>query len=196
MTAHIKGTAELVSTPCRLNGFVLAGGKSTRMGRDKALLDWRGRTLIEHMVELLSVAADQVHVVGREPLPDRLPGLGPLSGIATALEASETDANLVVAVDLPLLTKDFLKHLKSRIESSTHPILACKVGSYFPLCVGIRKILLPEIQRRLAANELSVRALLENCDPEIVAWPDLSIFRNVNTGKEYRAALDFGTEGK
>src|SRR5688572_11349828 len=119
-----------------LTGFVLAGGKSTRMGRDKALLDWHGRTLLEHMVQLLSVAADQVQVVGRDPLPDRLPDCGPLSGIATALEASDTDANLVVAVDLPLLTVDFLKHLKSRVESSNHPIVACKVGAYHPLCLG------------------------------------------------------------
>jgi molybdopterin-guanine dinucleotide biosynthesis protein A len=53
-------------------------------------------------MELLNEATDTVHVVGREPLPDRLPGLGPLSGIATALEFSSTDANLIGAVDLPI----------------------------------------------------------------------------------------------
>src|SRR5215470_3369376 len=103
--------------PMNLTGFVLAGGKSTRMGRDKALLDWHGQTLLNHMVELLRTAADPVLVVGRNPLPDRLPGLGPLSGIATALEFSSTDANLIIAVDLPHLTKDFLKYLRSRLEN-------------------------------------------------------------------------------
>jgi molybdopterin-guanine dinucleotide biosynthesis protein A len=173
----------------RLTGFVLAGGKSTRMGRDKALLYWRGRTLLEHMIDLLSTVADSVHVVGRDPLPDRLPEHGPLSGIATALEASETDANLVAAVDLPLLTKDFLKHLRSRIEDSHHAILASKLGSYFPLCLGVRKGLLPDIQMRLSANQLSVRALIENSDAEIVTWPDPAIFRNINTPEEYRSLL-------
>src|SRR5437762_14123443 len=110
-----------MSTPRILNltAFVLAGGKSTRMGQDKALLDWHGQTLLEHMVNLLRKVADQVHVVGRAPLPDRLPGLGPLSGIATGLQASKTDANLFVAVDLPHLTEDFLKYLQSRIENSS-----------------------------------------------------------------------------
>src|SRR5713226_697505 len=93
-----------------ITGCVLAGGKSTRMGQDKALLDWHGQTLLNHMVDLLRNVADPVHVAGRDELPDQLPGLGPLSGIATALEASSTDANLIVAVDLPHLTRNFLKY--------------------------------------------------------------------------------------
>jgi molybdopterin-guanine dinucleotide biosynthesis protein A len=104
------------------------------MGHDKALLSWRGQTLLQHMVTRLQTVADPVHVVGRAPLPDRLLGLGPLSGIATGLEASFTDANLFVAVDLPILTKEFLEYLRDRLEDSTRPLLACKIGSAFPLC--------------------------------------------------------------
>src|SRR2546423_4029988 len=100
-----------------VSGFVLAGGKSTRMGRDKALLEWGGQTLLDHMLNLLREVAHPVQVAGRDPLPDRLPGLGPLSGIATGLEASSTDANLFVAVDLPHLTTDFLKYLRQRLEN-------------------------------------------------------------------------------
>src|ERR1051326_3836877 len=126
-----------MSTPCPMTGFVLAGGKSTRMGTDKALLDWHGRTLLDHMLELLRGVLDQVQVVGRDQLPDHLPGLGPLSGIATALKATSTDANVIVAVDLPHLTKDFIKYLRSRIETSTRPLLVCKIGSDYPLCMGV-----------------------------------------------------------
>jgi molybdopterin-guanine dinucleotide biosynthesis protein A len=152
-----------------VSGFVLAGGKSTRMGRDKALLEWHGHTLLEHMVNLLREAADPVHVVGRYPLPDRLPGLGPLSGIATGLEAASTDASLFVAVDLPHLTTDFLIYLRSRLENSSRPLLACKIGSNFPLCLGIWRPMLPEIQRRLAAGHLSVRGLIETTATEIIS---------------------------
>src|SRR5205085_5084440 len=143
-----------------LTGFVLAGGKSTRMGTDKALLDWHGRTLLTYMTDLLRDVADQVLVVGRDPLPDRLPGRGPLSGIATALEATATDANLILAVDLPHLTHDFLKYLRVRIENSIHPLVACKIESAFPLCLGIWRPMLPAVLRRLAANNLSVRGLI------------------------------------
>src|SRR5205814_1372253 len=117
------------------------------MGIDKALLDWHGQSLLNHMISLLQAVADHVQVVGRDHLPDRMPGLGPLSGIATGLELSSTDANLFAAVDLPLLTQDLLKYLRSRLENSSRPLLACKIGSDFPLCLGIRRELLPEIQR-------------------------------------------------
>jgi len=182
--------------PMNLSGFVLAGGKSTRLGRDKALLEWHGQTLLHHMVELLRTVADPVQVVGRSPLPDRLPGLGPLSGMATGLETSSTDANLFVAVDLPLLTQDFLKYVCSRIEHSSHPLMACKIGSAFPLCLGAWRPILPEIKNRLNARNLSVRALLEAGYTEVILESqltdmgfDVSMFRNINTDEDYRSAL-------
>jgi molybdenum cofactor guanylyltransferase len=176
-----------------ITGFVLAGGKSTRMGRDKALLEWRGKTLLNHAIGLLRESVDHVQVVGRYQLPDRMPGLGPLGGIATALEVSSTDANLFLAVDLPHLTKDFLKYLRSRIENSSHPMLACKIESDFPLCLGIRRLLLPEIKRRISANQLSIRGLIEGAAAEIVSQAELSeagfdkrMFRNINTPEDYQ----------
>ncbi len=164
-----------------VNGFVLAGGQSTRMGRDKAKLPWRGQSLLDHMIRLLATAVDHVQVAGRDALPDRIPNRGPLGGIATALENSNSDANLLVAVDLPLLTTEFLKYLRLRTEESAHPIVACKLGSSFPLCLGLKKDLLPTIEQRLAAGKLSVHALIEAVDSELLSWPDPAIFKNINT---------------
>jgi len=179
-----------------LGGFVLAGGKSTRMGQDKALLTWHGQTLLDHMVALLRSVADPVQVVGREPLADRLPGLGPLSGIATGLATSSTDANLFVAVDLPLLTQDFLKYMHFRIEQSSQPLLVCKIAAEFPLCVGIWRPMLPEIERRLRAGMLSMRAMLETSYTEVISEAqlrelnfDVSMFRNINTPEDYQSIL-------
>lgn len=162
------------------------------MGRDKALLDWQGQPMLHHMVDLLRNVADRVQVVGRDQLPDQLPGLGPLSGIATALEITSTDANLFLAVDLPHLTENFLKHLRSRLEKSSHPLLACKIGSDFPLCLGIWRPMLPEIKRCLSARQLSVRGLIETSNPEIISEDELrktgfdpDMFRNINTPEDY-----------
>jgi len=175
-----------------VNGFILAGGKSTRMRRDKALLDWHGRPLLLHMVDLLRAATDDVQVVGRDRLPDRLPGRGPLSGIATALAITSSDANLIVAVDLPLLTKDFLTYLRLQIEHSSRPLFVCKIESHFPLCLGIRRVLLPEIERRLSSGDLSVHRFIEGSDAEIfsesqlhVAGFESAMFRNLNTPEDY-----------
>ena len=185
-----------MSTQLLINGFVLAGGKSLRLGRDKALLNWHGRTLLEHMLELLASATDQVRVVGRGPLPDLFPDRGPLSGILTALETSQTDFNIVVAVDLPLLTKDFLKYLKSRIVISNHQIVACKIGSAFPLCMAFRRVLLTELHERVRRGDLSVYKAVENSDAEVISESELrkagfdpSLFKNINTEDDYRSAL-------
>jgi molybdopterin-guanine dinucleotide biosynthesis protein A len=181
----------------KLTGFVLAGGRSTRMGQDKALLAWHGITLLEHMLHLLQGVADEVHVAGRGQLPDRRPGLGPLSGIATALEISPTDANLFVAVDLPHLTLNFFKYLRLRLENSTQLVLACKFQSDFPLCLGIRRSLLPEIQGRLDAGRLSVRGLIEDNESELIIEDELRrdgfdprlLFANLNTPDDYRKMM-------
>src|SRR5262245_10941725 len=138
-----------------MTGFVLAGGRRTRMGKDKALLEWHGRTLLEHTVELLRNVADPVRGVGRDELHDVMPGLGPLSGTATGLENSSTDAQLFLAVDTPCLTVDFLDYLRLRIEQSRHLLLACKIESVFPLCLGVRRPALPEIERRLNSHQLT-----------------------------------------
>jgi molybdopterin-guanine dinucleotide biosynthesis protein A len=182
-----------------VNGFILAGGKSTRMRRDKAVLDWHGRPLLLHMIDLLRSATGDVQVVGRDRLPDRLPGRGPLSGIATALAITSSDANLILAVDLPLLTKDFLIYLRSQIEFSSRPLFACKIESHFPLCLGIRRTLLPEIERRLSGGDLSVHSFIEESDAEIVLESQLreagfeaAMFRNLNTPEDY---AKFGGEG-
>ena len=179
-----------------MTGFVLAGGRSSRMGRDKALLDWHGRTLLQHMVDLLSSVTGRVQVVGRDPLPDRVPDHGPLSGIATALETSETNAILVVAVDLPFLTRDFLNYLRSQADVSKSRLIACKIGSDYPLCFVMQRALLPEVQSRLAAKRLSVHGLIEDSAAFVVSESQLraagfdpSLFRNINTEDDYRASL-------
>ena len=176
-----------------VNGFILAGGQSSRMGRDKALLDWHGRTLVSHMIHILGTATDEVQVVGRDPLPDRIPGRGPLSGIATALEVSSTDTNLILAVDLPFLTKDFLLYFRSQIERSSRRLFACKIGSHFPLCLGVRKVLLSTIEPLLLSKDWSVHAWITTSDAEILselqlqsAGFDNSIFRNLNTPDDYK----------
>lgn len=101
---------------------VLAGGRSSRMGRDKALLVHEGRTLLQRQVDLAwSLEPQEVFVVGRpQPelgalrargLSDDRPGLGPLGGLATVLAAAAAPHVLVLAVDMPALTPGFLRRL-------------------------------------------------------------------------------------
>src|SRR5580693_7445618 len=119
-----------------MNGFILAGGLSSRMGSDKALLEIDGRPLIAHALDLLSAVTPAPRICGSRPdlapfadvIPDNFPNSGPLGGIEAALSASTTDLNLFLPVDLPNLPIEFLRVLVARAEDSnavaTIPTLA------------------------------------------------------------------------
>lgn len=96
---------------------MLAGGRSSRMGRDKALLPWRGRPLLAHMQALLhSAGAQEVLVSGDRPghpgIVDTQPDLGPLGGLASVIaQLSDATTLVVVPVDMPLLSMPLLERL-------------------------------------------------------------------------------------
>src|SRR5262249_36603421 len=90
----------------------------------------------------------------------------------------------------------FLKYMQSRIEHASHPLLVCKIGSEFPLCIGVWRPVLPEIQRRLNSGNLSVRSMLEAGYTGIISEEELtelvfglSMFRYTNTVDDYPSAL-------
>lgn len=103
----------------RCIGVVLAGGCSSRMGRDKALLDWHGRPLLDRQLDALRASGvDDVQVSGQRPawrgIVDTQPGLGPLGGIAGIAAAVAGEAELVVIpVDMPLLEATLLRRLRT-----------------------------------------------------------------------------------
>src|SRR5277367_1066850 len=111
-------------------GFVLAGGRSRRMGRDKAMLPYRGRPLIAHVAETVEKVLygsghativgqpDRYRDLGYRVLADLYPDCGPLGGIVTALQQSAADWNLVVACDMPNLAEADLRELLDRTAAT------------------------------------------------------------------------------
>lgn len=102
--------------PSEIGGYVLAGGKSSRMGRDKALIELAGEPLLRHAVKKLRRVCMDVRVLGADPrlaayapiVPDLHPGCGPLGGMEAALAHSIFDWNLFMPVDMPFLPSAFL----------------------------------------------------------------------------------------
>lgn len=109
-----------------VHAYVLAGGQSTRMGRDKALLSWGGHPLIARMVELARAVDPEPRICGSrqdlaqfaEVVADQQLQCGPLAGIAAGLEASDAELNLFLPVDMPGIPPDFLCWLRARAEAS------------------------------------------------------------------------------
>lgn len=103
-------------TPEEIGGYVLAGGKSSRMGRDKALLELAGKPLVHHAVTKLRRVCRDVRVLSDNPelavfapiVPDLHPDCGPLGGMEAALVHSVFDWNLFLPVDMPFLPSAFI----------------------------------------------------------------------------------------
>jgi molybdenum cofactor guanylyltransferase len=198
-----------------MNAFVLAGGQSTRMGRDKALLEVGGRPLVERTVEMLRALGLNPRICGSRPdlacfaevLPDNFPQCGPLGGIEAALAASDSELNLFVPVDLPGLPSGFLHWMMGRAETSQAVATIPRYSDRDqPLCAVYSRRLGDGLRRRLAAGNYKVMAAVREAaaalgeavdgfDVESVAstgpveWPLrpplAEWFSNVNTPADY-----------
>jgi molybdenum cofactor guanylyltransferase len=98
-------------------GYVLAGGQSSRMGVNKALLPWKGTTLLDYVAGEVEAAAGSVAIVGGGVVsrfrfvPDDFAGAGPMAGISAALQDTSAELNLIVACDMPGVTCAWLQRL-------------------------------------------------------------------------------------
>jgi molybdenum cofactor guanylyltransferase len=186
-----------------LYGLVLAGGRSTRMQRDKAALEYAGRTQLERAVELITPLVERVFVSVRpeqsgEPLRARFAQIvdsgevaGPIAGIIAAQERHPDAAWLVLACDLPLLDEQTLGHLlrsrQPRRQATAYR--SSHDGLPEPLCAIYEPSSREAIRAHVAGGRDCPRKFLINADTELIDQPDPGALDNVNTPKEYGSAL-------
>ena len=185
-----------------LYGLVLTGGRSRRMQRDKASLEYAGKSQLARAMELLtplvarcfvSVRADQLydpHRAAYDTIADIKPNLGPIGGIHAALHAYPDHAWLILACDLPFLDRATLQHLIGRRADTR---IATAYRSSFdalpePLCAIFEPRSLAVIEESLTRGQQCPRALLSGADVELLDLPNPRALDNVNTGEEYVAA--------
>jgi molybdopterin-guanine dinucleotide biosynthesis protein A len=195
------GTKSAVEAGCydlsmRSAGFVLVGGKSSRMGRDKALLPFQGGSLAGHVAAQVAQAAGCVTLIGSpeiyKPLGypvvgDLRPGQGPLSGVETALSLNQAEWNLIVACDLPLLSATlFDSLLQAAAESEADCVIPVSAdGQPQPLAAVWNLRLLSRVRSALDEKQRKVMKAVENC--RILWWPAAGSFENMNTPQDWKA---------
>ena len=184
--------------------FILAGGKSTRMGADKAFLALNGRTLLARTLELARSVTADVRIVGEAAkfaafapaVEDVFPGCGPLGGIHAALRASRAELNLILAVDLPFVPPAMLPFLITRARNSAATVtLARAGGGWQPLCGIYRREFADIAEKALRAGRYKIDALFDAERTQAISEDELeaagfsaSVFRNLNTREEVQAA--------
>lgn len=185
--------------------FVLAGGRSSRMRADKALLLCGEETLLQRSLRIAADVCDSVLICGSrkrygaygEVVEDLHPGCGPLSGIQSALHVTRTELNLILSVDMPLMESSFLRWLLSEARRGEQLVTVPEAnGRPQPLCAVYRKQVEPAAAMLLAASEYKVSSLFRQVPTRIVREAEVAaggflpgLFTNVNTPEEYESAL-------
>jgi molybdopterin-guanine dinucleotide biosynthesis protein A len=180
-------------------GFVLTGGRSSRMGRDKALLPVDGSSLLERTAQLVRAAAGSVTLVGThsdEPgryahlgiplVADLVEDCGPIGGVLTALSVTQADWNLVVACDMPGLTADFLRRLLAAApEFGSACLVPESASGLHPLCAVYHRSTCSAVESAINHKCFKMHDLLKILGA--ASWPvaDASLVRNVNTPAEW-----------
>lgn len=192
------------------NGYLLAGGASSRFGSDKALAVIDGSTMLERMCSLIRAVAGKAQIVasaGRyanapaEIVEDRWPGEGPLGGIVTALEASrnsgsKSEWNLIVSCDMPFLTAEWLQFLVERAAISESQAVVPRSGHGLePLCACWRTNSYTVLKDAFLQGTRKVTEGLKLLRTEVLdedAWKRFDsagrLFWNMNTPEDYREA--------
>ncbi|MCC5827535.1 molybdenum cofactor guanylyltransferase [Alkalimonas sp.] len=171
--------------------ILLAGGKSSRMGQDKAELNWHGQPLWQHMKALATAAGAREVIVSRNAsgfVPDRYAAAGPLAGIDVGLCRSRDDRVLVLAIDTPLLSVTDIQQL---LAVNTNKAV-CFTGHPLPCVLPNSLTVHRYLQRVLkqAGSNRSVQSLLiaigfESCQPS-----HGKALQNTNTPAEWQQALN------
>ena len=187
-----------------VGAIILAGGRSSRMGADKASLRFGDETMLQRITRTIKQVADDVVVVARreQDVPagvcvvhDPVEDLGPLAGIAAGLAASTTDLNIVIACDMPLIKPAVLQRLVAMIGDDD-ACVAMVDGHASALCGVYRSRVAQDAQALLDAGERRVMRLLDRIKTKRVDAallrdidPDLLTFVSCDTPEAYQLAL-------
>jgi molybdopterin-guanine dinucleotide biosynthesis protein A len=181
----LRRTRAVAPKAARWEICILAGGLSTRMGRDKSRLRLGSRTLIGHARHAARAVGVPVRVVRR----DVVPRCGPLGGVLTALERTRADAVLFLACDMPWVSVALLRLVMRRLRAKDQAVfVGTGRGAGFPFAV--RREALPRVREQLAAGDHSLQALARRLGGRRVLIPARwrAQLRNLNTPQELAQA--------
>ena len=180
---------------------ILAGGKSSRMGKEKALLPFRESTFLDTICtvledtglfdeKIISSSGNFIPMkAGWIPVRDCFQGKGPIGGMHAVLKESKMEAVFFTSCDMPFLEKNFVANLCGEWKENLEGVaVITKEGRKHPLCGIYRTSLLPKIEDAILAEDYRLLNVLDSCK---IKWLSLSrqeeIFvTNINTPKEYR----------
>jgi molybdenum cofactor guanylyltransferase len=187
-------------------GCLLAGGKSSRMGENKAFVSFHGQTLLDRALAALRAVCGEVTIVGDPAIfgdygpvvPDLFPGCGPLGGIHAALSHSSVDLNVMLAVDMPFVSAELLRFLLREAENGASGAVVTVPRTsrgLQPLCAVYRRAFARVAELALKGGNYKIDSAFEAIPIKVITELELANagfsekdFFNVNTPDDRRAA--------
>lgn len=195
-----RGRGEEKKTPMKdkITAFILAGGKSQRMGTDKGLLLLNGKTFVSHICEAVKpIVGENIVIVssnadydflGYTRIEDIVPEKGPVGGIHTALQQTDTKLNFILSVDAPLISTDLLLWILENRDDSYGMTQVQLEDKAYPLIAIYDQSLGTIFEENLKKNQLRLRQVINEITHQTLLIPEKwsDQVQNINTPKEYQ----------
>lgn len=183
-----------------MSAIILAGGKSARMKKEKALLPVAGASLIEQVAHNLEPYFGEIIISARDAKPfaflpypaaiDETPDCGPLMGILCGLRVSRSSINFVIACDIPEIACDFLEKMMHFADSYDIVVPAAPGNKFEPLFAFYKKNVLPLIEELLHSGVRQINRLFPKCRTKYIPLENNGWYYNLNTMSDYRSYLE------
>ncbi len=193
---EIKLTPQRWQCEPSATAIILAGGKSSRIGSDKAKLTINGQTMLEHICKQLCGTFSQILIsagevdkysfAGFEVIRDKTFGQGPLMGIASALEASANEINFVVACDIPHIEMNCVRKMLTEARGADIVVPITDGRKYEPLFAVYRKGALKAINWTLREGKRKISDCFDKCEVKYIDLGKTDWLININTLAEYK----------
>ncbi|MCC9016265.1 MULTISPECIES: molybdenum cofactor guanylyltransferase [Flavobacterium] len=178
-----------------LTAFILCGGKSSQLQSEKGLVLFRKKPFIEHIIGAILPVTQKIVLITESKeydyltypkIPDVIADKGPLGGIYTALLQSETEFNLILSCDIPLISTELLQELLSKHTEEAGITVFASESRMHPLIGIYSRIMIPFIKKAIDGNELKVMDLLERIPHQIINLEESEVFHlsRINSADE------------
>ncbi len=181
-----------MSTRNSITGIVIAGGKSSRMGYNKILLNYNGKRLIDNAIHVLESLSDNVIISANDEIEginyplikDEFPEIGPISGLYSGLKASQTEINLVIPVDVPNLNSNFYGKLLHDLENYETIVPRLPDGKLEPLIACYTRSIVPKVYNSIINKDYKLVNLIKQLRVKYFDITDADIFKNLNSPED------------
>ena len=179
-------------------GIILSGGKSSRMGKEKGLCNFRGQALVQYAIDVLMPFCKRIIIVanseqyksfGLEVFPDKIKDIGPVGGIYTGLTYSETEDNFILSCDMPMISHELIEYIL--LNRKQKQIVVPDFEGYFePLCAFYRRDIFSQLKKVIEERKYKLVDFIKATDfSELKIDKQLDffhplLFANINSEKE------------